>query len=132
MNIPPPTPYQARMLWFSLTAVAVAVTSALAILLLWCVGWVLRELSSVLLPVALALIVAYILDPVVEFLVRKKIPRLWAIVTVFALAVLVVAGAVGSVVPGVIQETSKLVNDLPDNAKTLKQKTDDFLEHSAL
>src|SRR5216684_1943937 len=110
---PPPTPRQARALWFSLTALAVAVCLALAGLLLWGMGRVLKELSGVLFPMVAALVLAYILDPVVEFLVRKKIARLWAILLVFLMALLLAAGLIGSVVPDVIRETRKLIDDLP-------------------
>src|SRR4051794_39685328 len=132
MNIPPPTPSQARVLWFSLTAMAIAFVLALVGLLIWGLGWVLHELSAILLPVTFALILAYILDPVVEFFIRKKVPRLWSIVLVFVLGLMVVAGVLGSVIPGLLKETRELVNDLPENAEKLRSKTHAFLEHSSL
>ncbi|MFN7141266.1 MAG: hypothetical protein ACK4UN_18215, partial [Limisphaerales bacterium] len=75
MNMPPPTEKQARVLWFSLTALAVAVLIGLIGLLFWGLGWVLDKLTPVLLPLALAGVIAYLLDPVVDFLERKGIPR---------------------------------------------------------
>jgi predicted PurR-regulated permease PerM len=131
MNIPPPTRSQARVLWFSLTALAVTVVFALIGLLIWGLSWVLHELSAILLPVTFALILAYILDPVVEFFIRKKVPRLWSIVLVFVLGLMVVAAVLGSVIPGLIKETRELVNDLPQNAEKLRSKTHGFLEHSS-
>lgn len=127
---PPPTPRQARALWFSLTALSVAVSLALAGLLLWGVGRVLKELSGVLFPMVAALVLAYILDPVVEFLVRKKIPRLWAILLVFLMAVLLAAGLIGSVVPDVIRETRKLIDDLPRDYTQLSARIEHFAETS--
>ena len=44
------------MLWFALTALAVAVLVALLGLFLWCFGLVLRRLAGVLVPMAFALI----------------------------------------------------------------------------
>ena len=111
MSFPPPTPRQARVLWFSLTALTLVVMIGLVMIGL---GWLLNRLSAVLMPVALALILAYILDPLVEFLVRKKIPRVWSIVLVFLVGVLLSAGLIGSVVPDLIRETGRLVKVLED------------------
>jgi predicted PurR-regulated permease PerM len=111
MSFPPPTPRQARVLWFSLTALTLVVMIGLVMIGL---GWLLNRLSAVLMPVALALILAYILDPLVEFLVRKKIPRVWSIVLVFLVGLLLSAGLIGSVVPDLIRETGRLVKVLED------------------
>ncbi len=132
MSFPHPTPKQGRVLWFSMTALAVAVLLALVGLFLWGVGFVMGRISAVLLPAALALILAYILDPVVEFFVRKKIPRVWAILLVFLLGLLVMGGVLGSVIPGLVKETRRFVQDLPGNAKALRLKIEDFMENSPL
>ncbi len=132
MSFPSPTPKQARVLWFSLTALAVAVVLVLFGLFLWGVGIVMGRISAVLLPAALALILAYILDPVVEFFVRKKIPRVWAILLVFMLGLLLMGGVLGSVIPGLVRETRRFVQDLPANAKALRLKIEDFMENSPL
>ena len=70
MSFPPPTAKQARILWFCLTAMAIAVLLGLLGMFLWGLSWVADRLSALLLPMALALVLAYILDPVVEFFVR--------------------------------------------------------------
>jgi len=74
-------------------------------------------LTPVLLPVAIALMLAYILDPAVNFFVRLKISRLWSILLVFLIAVMVVAGILGSVIPGIIKESRKLASEIPQDAK---------------
>lgn len=131
MSFPPPTPKQARVLWFSLTALAVAVLLVLIGLFLWGVGAVMGRISGVLLPAILALVLAYILDPVVEFFLQKM-PRIWAILLVFFLVLLVAGGVLGSVIPGLIKESRKLVEDLPSNVKTLSSKVENFMENSPL
>lgn len=130
MSFPSPSPRQARVLWTSITALAIAVMLALLGMVFWAAGWLFERLSSVLLPIAFALILAYILDPVVEFFVRRKISRPWAITLVFALATLLTAGILGSVVPDVVRETRQLVITLPANADKLRKKIEDFIEHS--
>jgi predicted PurR-regulated permease PerM len=132
MSFPSPTPRQARVLWFALTALALAVLLALLGLFVWGLGQLLDRLSAVLLPLMVALILAYILDPVVEFLTRKKLPRICAVLLVLLLGLLALGGIIGSVVPGTIRESRNFINDLPRNAETLRLKTEDFVENSPL
>jgi predicted PurR-regulated permease PerM len=132
MPFPPPTPRQARVLWFALTTFALAVLLALLGLFVWGLGQFLDRLSAVLMPLMVALILAYILDPVVEFLTRKKLPRVWAVLLVLLMGLLVLGGIIGSVVPGAIRESRNLIHDLPQNAETLRLKAEDFFENSPL
>jgi predicted PurR-regulated permease PerM len=123
MSFPPPTPRQARVLWFSLTTLTLVVIIGLVFI---AADWLLARLSAVLLPIALALILAYILDPVVEFLVRKKIPRVWSIVLVFIMGIILSAGLIGSVVPDLVKESRKLVDVL--DAKDFHLRIQDLLK----
>jgi len=130
MSFPPPTERQARILWLSLTALAVGVLVALAGLLCWGFGWVVNKLSSVLLPLAVAAVVAYLLDPVVDFFERRKIPRTRAILLVFFLAVMLVLTLLATVVPQLIYETSQLVDQVPGYATELRDRLGGWLERS--
>ena len=130
MNFPPPTEKQARVLWFSLTAVAVAVMLALVGGLCWGFGWVIDQLSPVLLPLAVAGILAYLLDPVVDFFQRLNIPRTRAILMVFFLAVMLVLMLLATVVPRLITETSTLVEKAPEFSEQLRVKLSALLATS--
>ncbi len=123
MSFPAPTQKQARILWFSLTALAIVLVVTLAVI---GVGWLFGQLKHLLLQVSIALMLAYILDPAVNFFVRFKISRLWAILLVFLIAVMVVAGILGSVIPGMIKESRKLASELPKDAKEWHAKLVDF------
>ena len=119
-------------MWFSLTALSVAIVAGLVGLLAWGAGLVLKQSSAVLMPMLLALILAYILDPVVEYFVHKKLPRLWAILLVMLLGLLVVAALIGSVIPDIASESRKLLDDLPRNTQILRERVDNFMNHSRL
>lgn len=109
----PPTPQQARILWMATTAVAVAVVLALIGLVAWGFGIALQKLSPVLLPLAIAGILAYLIDPVVDFFGRRGVPRTRAIFMVFAL-ILVGVGLVSSIViPKLVLEAKDLVEQVP-------------------
>jgi len=132
MNFPPPTAKQARVLWFALTSLAVAIVLVLTGVLLWCLWWVMHRLSSVLVPMAVALILAYILNPVVEFFQSKKIPRFWSVCLVFALGFLIGAAVLGSVLPGLKHECQKLIKELPANVELARVKLGRFLDENPI
>ena len=130
MNFPPPTERQARILWLSLTALAVGVLAALVGLFGWALGWAVNKLSSVLLPLAIAGVVAFLLDPVVDAFERWRVPRVRAILLVFFLAVMLVLALLATVVPQLIVETSSLIDQIPDYAGQLRQRLGTWLEQS--
>ena len=132
MSFPPPGKHQARIVWLALTTLAVAVMLAFVGGILWALGWVLHRLSAVLVPLAFALILAYILDPVAAYFERKKMSRLWAVCFVFTLGVVLFSAVLGSVLPDLRRESRKLVEDLPKNVDAIRSKADYFLQESPL
>lgn len=129
MNIPPPTERQARVLWFSLTALAVGVLLGLIGLLLWGFGWVLGKLSAVLLPLALAAIIAYLLSPLVD-LFEKKFSRTSSVVLVFLFGLLLVVGLLATVVPRLVIETQQLIHRIPGYAEKAQTNVTEWLSKS--
>ena len=118
MAYPPPTEKQAKILWTSVTARAVGVLLALIALLTLGVGWVVNALSSVLIPLAIAGVIAYLLDPIVDWFQKKRgFKRQNSIILVFCIAVLLVGGVVASVVPSLISQVNELTTEFPKQAK---------------
>ena len=132
MGLPPPTEKQARILWVSVTALAIGVLVALIGLFLWGLAWLVQRLSSVLLPLAIAGILAYLLDPVVDFLERRRISRLGSIFSVFFLAVLAIAIVLATLVPRLISETEGLIKQLPQYSQVMQSKINEFLTERRL
>jgi predicted PurR-regulated permease PerM len=127
--LPPPTERQARLIWLALTGLAFAVLVGLLAGVVWGLGRVLQLLSPVLWPLAVAGVLAYLLDPVVDFLERKGASRPRAIVTVFSGALVLAAAIFGSVVPQIINETSQLANRIPTYASQLEARTEYWVSH---
>jgi predicted PurR-regulated permease PerM len=119
MPLPPPTDRQARVIWHALTGLAIAVLVALLAALVWGLGKVVRILSPVLWPLAVAGVLAYLLDPVVNFLESRGAPRARAIVMVFGCGLVLVAALFSSVVPHVIHEAGQLAVQVPAYADRL-------------
>ncbi len=130
MNIPPPTEKQARLLWFSLTALGVGVLAGLLMGLLWSLGFVIDKLAPVLLPLAVAGIAAYLLDPVVNFVVKRGHSRLRAIILVYVLLAAVVAGLFATVVPRLVVEAGDFVKQAPEYGRAINQRVSEGIAHS--
>src|SRR5262245_38390429 len=127
MALPPPTDRQARLIWLALTGLAMAVLVGLAVALIWGLAFVLRLLSPVLWPLAIAGVIAYLLDPVVDFLQRRGVPRPRAILTVFALGLLIVVALFGSVVPQLVNETRQLASRVPAYVVRVQKRLDQWV-----
>lgn len=99
-----PTETQRRTLWSALTGLAIATLGGLVVGLVLLLGQVLAYLQPVLVPLALAGILAYLLNPVVEKIEERGASRIQAILGVFVLsALLVVLGLVLIIRPATTQ-----------------------------
>ena len=130
MNIPPPTPGQAKVIWIALTGLAIALLGGLIVGFFWAFAQVVNTLSSVLWPLAVAGVVAYLLDPVVDLLERRHVPRTRAIGLVFAAGLFLVLGLFGSVVPRLVVETRELAIRVPAYTHRLQQKVEGWVTPS--
>jgi predicted PurR-regulated permease PerM len=110
---PRPTPQQARVIWLAVTAFCLVLFLAIVGALFWGLGWALQRLTPVLLPLAIAGIIAYLLDPVVDFLQAKGMGRTWAILLVFLLGIGTVAGICAFIIPRLIVEMKDLGEQIP-------------------
>ena len=129
MTIPPPTEKQAKILWASFTALAIGILITLTAMLMIGVGWIANALSSVLIPLAIAGIIAYILDPVVDWCHKKRrMKRHNAIILVFIIAILLVGGLLASIVPALVDEATKLKTEFPKKAKVFQQKVNSLVQ----
>src|ERR1700677_517157 len=109
-NTTPPGETQMRVIWFALTALAVTAIIGVTVAGVWGVGKVLNLLSPVLWPLAIAAVLAYLLEPAVNWLEHRKIPRVWGITIVFITVASVLCGVLASVIPQITKETNNLVS----------------------
>ncbi len=70
-------------MWRALTGLAILVLGGLLVGLIWLSSTVLAYLQPVLVPLAMAGIIAYLLDPVVKYLQNKGVSRIHGIILVF-------------------------------------------------
>jgi predicted PurR-regulated permease PerM len=93
-------------------AAGVAVTYGLVELLI--------KARSVLVIIGLALFIAAGLDPAVNWLTRRRLPRWAAVIVILLVVAAVVAGFVAAAVPPLTAQVTALVHDLPHYMNTLK------------
>ena len=129
MTFPPPTQRQARLIWLALSGLALAIMAGLAVAFIWGLGQVLRLLSPVLWPLAVGGVLAYLLDPLVDFFERKGARRPRAILTVFGIALVIVLALFAGLVPQLVTETRQLIDGIPAYGARLEQRAQHWLNH---
>ncbi len=75
-------------------------------------GWVLVELGNLVLYLVLALILSYVLDPIVNWLQRNKVPRTLAITLTLSAVILLFVYASTTVIPKVADQMVQLARQL--------------------
>ncbi len=108
-----PTRFQQKTLWNAATGVSILILGVLLVGLVWLTGMVFGYLQPVLVPLLVAGIIAYVLDPVVRLLEKRGMSRLWSVVTVFASMLIVATLLVAAVIPGIQRGRSTLQTMLP-------------------
>lgn len=101
-----PSSFQRRTLWRALTGVAILIIGLLLVGLIWLIGQVLGYLQPVLVPVAVAGIIAYLLDPIVTWLQEKGLSRLKAVIAVFAGFLVLIGIMAWMIIPPIVQQVS--------------------------
>lgn len=126
----PPSENQSRILWLALIGLSVATLAALVVAAIWGLGRFLDLLSPVLWPLAIAAVVAYLLDPLVGWLEQRKVPRTRAIALVFIIAFSLVIGVLASVIPQVVVEVHQLIVKAPGYVLNLRQRGEHWVARS--
>jgi len=129
-----PSRFQWKMWWLALTVLAIAITLSgiyyAGSYILTAIGF----LQPVVLPLAIAGILSYLLDPVVSWLADRGWKRLWAVITVFLTVIAILAGMVLWVVPTIHRQGDSFRQNLPTyskRAQDLLKSTVDNAKHLA-
>jgi predicted PurR-regulated permease PerM len=121
MNAPDyPTPWQRKTLWSALTAVAVVTIGAIIVGIIWLTSRVLGFLQPILIPFAIAGVLAYLLDPVVSRIVSWGTSRHRAVFAVFAIVSILFAGVLLWVVPAISEQSVNLARRVPGYTQRAK------------
>jgi predicted PurR-regulated permease PerM len=125
-----PTPWQRKTLWSAITCVCLVVIAGAIFLTVLVATRIVLFLQPLLLPVAIAGVLAYLLEPLVSWLARRGLPRLIAVVIVFAVFVSGGSLLIIGIGPPVSFESQKFFTALPAYLERSWGLFDDFLENS--
>ena len=106
-----PTVMQARVMWSALTLLSLVFIVALAFASAYGLVKLFVALEAVLLPVLIAGILAYLLNPVVKWLQRYVVKRIWAILIVMLGAFGLITGLFFCIVPPLVHQSNELYNN---------------------
>jgi predicted PurR-regulated permease PerM len=113
-----PTHFQQKTIWNAATGVSIMILGALLVGLIWLLGRAFGFLQPVLIPLIVAGIVAYVLDPVVRFLEARGMSRLFAVLSLFLVILLGATLLVAAVIPGLMRSQGAIKSLVPSPAKT--------------
>ena len=125
-----PTRFQIRTLWNAATGVSILILGALIVGLIWLFGEVFGFLQPVLVPLAVAAIIAYLLDPIVRWFQKRGLTRGRAVVMTFGSATALSLALVAIMIPLVgnqINQFKQRQNEVigPVPAKTAEKRSFD-------
>lgn len=121
-----PTPWQKKTIWAALTGLSIVAIGATAIGLIWLTSHVLRFLQPILIPFAVAGVMAYLLDPLVSKLVAWGPSRQRAVLYVFALVSILFAGVLVWIIPAISYQSGRLARIIPIYTQAAKERVVKF------
>lgn len=96
-----PTRFQQRTLWNAATGVSILILGLLAVGIIWLVGKVFGFLQPVLIPIIVAGIIAFVLDPVVRIFEKRGMSRLKSVIVVHVLMLIGLGILLAAIIPGI-------------------------------
>lgn len=122
-----PTPWQKRTMWAALTALFVVLLIVIAGAVVYVGANLISFLQPILIPVAIAAILAYLLDPLVTELCRRKMGRGMAIAVIFVSVFIALVGLIWWVVPTISMQSANFARELPGYTQKARDRIVDLI-----
>ncbi|MDQ6810027.1 MAG: AI-2E family transporter [Verrucomicrobiota bacterium] len=117
-----PTAWQRKMMWAAMTTLFVVFLVLVVGTVIWLAANAVGFLQPILIPVAIAIILSYLLDPLVTRLTQRGWGRVTSVLTLFAIALLALTAFFVWLVPMISMQTANAAKELPGYT----QKARDF------
>jgi predicted PurR-regulated permease PerM len=108
-----PTPFQTKSLWAAITSLSFLAVGASILLVGSLVVGAISFLQPVLTPIAVAAILAFLLEPVVKFSMRLGLSRLISIILVYLAFAAFFVGLLVYIIPPAYRQGNMLVKNFP-------------------
>ena len=114
-------------MWAALTALFVVLLIVIAGAVVYVGANLISFLQPILIPIAVAVILAYLLDPLVTELCRRSMGRTWAIVLIFLSVLIALIGLFWWVVPTISEQSANFARELPRYTQTARDRIVDLV-----
>jgi predicted PurR-regulated permease PerM len=114
-------------MWAALTALFVVLLIVIAGAVVYLGANLISFLQPILIPVAIAAILAYLLDPLVTELCRRKMGRGMAIAVIFTSVFIALVGLIWWVVPTISLQSANFARELPGYTQKARDRIVDFI-----
>ncbi len=130
-SLNPPNPFQKRTLWKAITGISMAIIAVLLVSAVTILGKILSVLQPVLVPLAIAAILSYLLAPIVNwtrkrFLRNVKNSRTWAILIVFTVTSIVALLVALAIIIPASHELSRLFDKKAEIIENAQKQLTEF------
>ena len=122
-----PTPWQSKMMWAALTAFCVVLLVVIVGTVIWTTANLLSFLQPILIPVAIAGILTYLLDPLVTNMSQGALSRTKAVILVFAIAFFALGGLLGWLVPTISIQSANFAKQVPAYTEKARDRIVDLI-----
>lgn len=109
-----PTPFQKKVFWAAISMVSVYAIGYVLYLVGSLVVQAISFLQPVLIPIAIAAILAFLLEPVVQWLMRLKISRIFSIIIVYLAVATTFVGILIWILPAGYRQGVVFLKDFPE------------------
>jgi predicted PurR-regulated permease PerM len=109
-----PTPWQLKIIYAAITALAILAICWVALIFLGVIGEVIKTLRAFLIPLAIAGVFAYLLEPVVKKLCSWKLSRTAAVLIVFGVFIVASTLILFQVIPALNEQLGKFWQKIPE------------------
>src|SRR6266550_3562747 len=122
-----PTPWQRKTMWAGLTAFFVVLLIIIVGAVIWTGANIISFLQPILIPVAIAMILTYLLDPLVTKMSRGTLSRTKAVALLFAIAFFALGGLVAWLVPMISIQGANFARQVPAYTERARDRIVDLI-----
>jgi len=122
-----PTPWQRKTMWAALTACFVVLLIIIVGAVIWAAANVISFLQPILIPVAIAVILTYLLDPLVTKMSRGTLSRTKTVALVFAIAFFALGGLGAWLIPSISIQSANFARQVPAYTERARDYTVDLI-----
>src|SRR6266496_136145 len=122
-----PTPWQRKTMWAALTAFFVVLLIIIVGAVIWTGANIISFLQPILIPVAIAGILTYLLDPLVTKMSQETFSRTKAVALIFAIGFFALGGLIAWLVPTISIQSANFAKQVPAYAEKTRYRIGDLI-----